>query len=247
MTGFRERPDEQARISSLMQLLPPGKNVLEIGARDGYITRLLASRYHETTALDLTEPEIEGPGITSIAGDIRALPWDKNHFDVVLCSEVLEHIPPADLDKACEELVRVARRHIVIGVPYNQDIRNGRTRCAQCGAINPPWGHVNRFDENRLKNLFHPMRSVKQDQVGETRGATNVISDLLNRAAGYPWGTYIQDEPCIQCGGSVGPGPTHTIYTRILSGIAIRLDRFLTNYRQPKAKWIHILFEKTSD
>ena len=49
---------------------------------------------------------------------------------------------------------RVARHAIVVGVPYRQDLRVGRTTCAACRGTNPPWGHVNSFDENRLKQHF---------------------------------------------------------------------------------------------
>lgn len=101
MSGFREAPDEQGRIASLLRLLPPGGRVLEIGARDGYITRLLADRYEEVVALDLTKPTIEAPRVHCVAGDVRSLDFPADHFDVVLCSEVLEHIPPQDLAQAC--------------------------------------------------------------------------------------------------------------------------------------------------
>ena len=36
-------------------------------------------------------------------------------FDVVLCVEVLEHIPGKGLEQACRELSRVAKSHVVIG------------------------------------------------------------------------------------------------------------------------------------
>lgn len=92
--SFRDAPDEQARIASLLRMIPSGSTVLEIGARDGYITRLLASRFDAVTALDLRQPSIDAAGVTCVAGDVRSLQFPADHFDVVLCSEVLEHIPP---------------------------------------------------------------------------------------------------------------------------------------------------------
>jgi hypothetical protein len=63
-------------------------------------------------------------------------------FDFVLCAEVLEHIPTASLSRACSELGRVSKHYVLIGVPYRQDIRVGRTTCWSCRKKNPPWGHI---------------------------------------------------------------------------------------------------------
>ena len=244
MSGFRELPDEQARISSLLQLLPAGRSVLEIGARDGYITRLLADRFEEVVALDLTKPIIDAPRVHCVAGDVRSLDFAAGRFDVVLCSEVLEHIPPGDLQQACDELARVSTHHIVIGVPFEQDLRVARTRCVHCGTVNPPYGHLNSFDLDRIRSLFRPHSVVQTEFVGSTTEGTNFGSDLLMRAAGYPWGTYEQDEPCIHCGEPVGPRPIRSFYARILSALAIQLDRALASTRGSRPKWVHTHFIK---
>lgn len=242
MTVFRNQPDEQARIASLLRLLPEGERVLEIGARDGYITRLLAARFPEVVALDLEKPAFEIPGVTCCSGDVRSLDFPSDSFDVVLCSEVLEHIPPLDLTRACNELARVAHGHAVIGVPFAQDLRVGRTRCRQCGAVNPAYGHVNRFEQQHLETLFAPMNPVAMEFVGSTREGTNALSDALMRVAGYPWGPYDQDEPCIRCNGPIGPAPTRSAAARVLSFGAAGVDRIVAWRRPRRAKWLHMVF-----
>lgn len=246
MSGFRDAADEQARIASLLGLLPPGGRVLEIGARDGYITRLLADLYDEVVALDLTKPTIEAPRVHCVAGDVRSLDFPAGLFDVVLCSEVLEHIPPQDLAQACRELARVTKSNLVIGVPFEQDLRVARTRCAHCGATNPPYGQVNSFDQGRLGSLFAPLQAARVEHVAATREGTNAVSDLLMRAAGYPWGSYDQEEPCIACGGSIGPAPGRSGVAKVLSALAVRLDRVLATRRSAKPKWLHVVFAKES-
>jgi ubiquinone/menaquinone biosynthesis C-methylase UbiE len=51
------------------------------------------------------------------AADITALPFGANSFDLVICSEVLEHI--ADDEGAIDEIVRVLKpgQHLVLSVP----------------------------------------------------------------------------------------------------------------------------------
>jgi hypothetical protein len=244
VSGFRESPAERTRIASLDRLLPIGDSILEIGARDGYITKRLADRYHRVIALDLQRPSLTVPNVTCVQGDVRSLQWANDAFDVVLCSEVLEHISPNDLATACNELARVTKRHLLIGVPFEQDIRLARTVCGNCGAVNGPYGHVNRFDERRLRSLFDSLRELAHEKVGTTRERTTWLSDLLMRRAGYPWGTYEQEEACIACGEAIGPAPTRSFAAKLLSAIAIRIDGFARVIHAPRAKWLHVLFTK---
>lgn len=239
--------DEQARIASLVRMLPGGGRALEIGARGGYMTQRLTECCDAVVALDLVQPQLAIPRVSCVAGDVRSLSSSLGEFDVVICTEVLEHVPSADLDAACNSLARVTRRHLLIGVPFRQDLRVARTRCASCGSINPPWGHVNRFDEAKLQALFTGFHVAAIDRVGSTGERTNWLSHGLMRMAGYPWGTYTQDEPCINCGGRVGPPPRLTHARRVLTAAAFILDRLVRDWRAPQAKWLHVLFEKNSE
>src|SRR5688572_9620157 len=156
---YRAGAKEQARTADLLRVLPKNRRtVLDIGARDGHFSRLLTHHFAEVTALDLVKPEFDIPGVSNVAGDVTWLEFPDNTFDVVFCAEVLEHI--ADLAQACREIARVARHEIVIGVPYRQELRMGRSTCAACGKITPAWGHVNSFDDARLRQLFPRMRVV---------------------------------------------------------------------------------------
>ena len=98
--------------------------MLDIGARDGHFSRLLTKYFLSVTALDVILPAFECPRVRRIAGDVTNLPFADASIDCVFCTEVLEHVP--DLEKACQEIARVARHEVIIGVPYRQDIRIGR-------------------------------------------------------------------------------------------------------------------------
>jgi SAM-dependent methyltransferase len=243
LASYRARPVEQERIASLLELLPPGRRILEIGARDGYVTRALAERFQEVVALDLDKVDIVHPRIETVVGDVRELDFQDGSFDVVLCAEVLEHVAPTGLRTACNELARVTGGSLLIGVPYKQDLRVDPTRCQHCGRTNPPWGHVNSFDEVRLDDLFPGLTRVRTAWVGHTRWVTNALSAWLMELAGHPWGTYQQDERCIYCGQPVGEPRPRNLTRRVLSAAAERLNRLQRRFTPEQPCWIHCLYQ----
>lgn len=247
LTAYRESPIEKNRVNSLLGLLPSGlHSALDVGTRDGHIARLLADRVDVVTALDLDLPEIDDSRIRCVRGNATALQFANDTFDLVVCAEVLEHIPTALLPAACKELSRVASKHVLIGVPYRQDLRSARTTCSSCGKSNPPWGHVNSFDEQRLRQLFPSCEVERIDFIGATRESTNSLSAMLMQAAGNPYGTYDQDEPCVHCGAAIGGPPVRNLRDRCLTRAAVSLQKLQQTFVHERPKWIHILFVKQS-
>lgn len=229
----------------MMRLLPAGGNsALDIGARDGFISRLLADRFSMVTALDLELPSIQHERIQCVKGDITALSFADASFNLVFCAEVLEHIPTHMLGTACRELVRVSKEYVLIGVPYKQDLRVGRTTCGNCGKVNPPWCHVNRFDENRLSELFPGFTVAKQSFVGETDAQTNLLSCALMDLAGNPYGTYSQEEPCIHCGANLTDPPERSFLQKVLTKAAFIALSAQKPFLTPHPNWIHLLLRK---
>lgn len=245
LTKYRNSDKEKKRVADLMGLLPSNiETALDIGARDGFISKLLAERLSHVTALDLEQPTIAHDRIHCVAGDVTALGFPDASFDLVFCTEVLEHIPTNLLGMACNELSRVANRWVLIGVPYKQDIRVGRTTCQECGKNNPPWGHVNRFDESRLRTLFPAYEAVKMSFVGVANAGTNFISCLLMDMAGNPYGAYSQDESCVHCSATLKSPLKRNLLQKVLTRAAFGARSAQTLFVKPHPNWIHVLFEK---
>ena len=115
---YRGTGSEKQRVADLMSLLPHDMNsVLDVGARDGFISRELTKYSRTVTALDLEAPVIDHEKIRCVKGDVTALSFPDAFFDLVLCTEVLEHIPSDLLGRACDELGRVSGEYLIIGVP----------------------------------------------------------------------------------------------------------------------------------
>lgn len=248
LAEYHASESELLRLSSLERLVKLAKdtrNALDIGARDGYFSLMLAQYVDQVVALDLTTPQIEHPDITCLEGDATCLDIPDNAFDLVLCSEVIEHIAGASLQMACYELQRVTARYLLVGVPYRQDTRVGRTTCRTCGGKNPPWGHVNTFDRDKLLSLFSSVEPIEIDYVGTNNLQTNALSARIMDLAGNPYGTYEQSEPCIHCGAQLDPPKPRNLAKKILTKAAFMTRALSRPFSQPHPTWIHILFEKT--
>lgn len=242
LTSYRATSRERERTESLLRLLVPAQSVIEIGARDGHFSRLLPDYFDEVTALDLTKPDLKIPRVTTVAGDIRKLQFADRSFDCVFCAEVLEHIDR--LEEAATEIARVARRHLVIGVPYRQDLRWGRTTCRRCFGVTPAWGHLHSFDEGKLRTLF-PQFSVRaREFVSSNAERTNPLSSYLLDLANNPWGRYNDEDRCMHCGSVLDSPAPRNLLQRACSVMAVAVNNVQSLFVKPWPFWIHLSFER---
>jgi len=92
--SYHHRAAERLRTSDLLALaLHAHGTVLDVGARDGYHARLLADRFDQVTALDLTVPVIADPRIDCVAGDVTNLPFGNDSFPSSGNSRFAHHRP----------------------------------------------------------------------------------------------------------------------------------------------------------
>lgn len=89
------------------------KSVLEIGIGNGTV-----SDYLKKLGIKVTTCDFDKSLKPDVVGDIRKLPFSKNSFDLVLCAEVLEHIPFKDFPRALSQIHRVTKESVVIALPH---------------------------------------------------------------------------------------------------------------------------------
>ncbi len=98
------------------------ESILDVGCGEGFtLNRLkengtgkkLEGIEYKKDAIELGKKTY--PDIKITEGSIYDLPYKDNSFDLVLCTEVLEHLD--DPSKALEELVRVSKKYLVLSVP----------------------------------------------------------------------------------------------------------------------------------
>ena len=117
MTGFESALDE------LWEQAAP-ESAVDVGCGEGVLTERFARRLNggHAVGLDLDDPKLRAewekrarPNLDFRALDGVELPFADNEFDIACAIEVLEHVP--DPEGTLAEMVRVARRHVLLSVP----------------------------------------------------------------------------------------------------------------------------------
>ena len=111
-------------FSSLVSLAKPlkAKKVLDAGCGEGFsLNKLIINNVGEE--LEGIENSKEAiilgkklfPKAKVKLGSVYDLPYKTNYFDLVLCTEVLEHLE--NPQKALLEIIRVSKKHVILSVP----------------------------------------------------------------------------------------------------------------------------------
>jgi 2-polyprenyl-3-methyl-5-hydroxy-6-metoxy-1,4-benzoquinol methylase len=148
------------RMAHHARTLAP-RTVLDAGCGEGYVYAGLAQRgvNCEWAGVDASANAVEfakewHPQCEWSVGDLRAMPQRSASVDLVLCSQVLEHIPQPDLVR--DELARVAARHLLISVPLEPVFRSICALTIAVGVGQDP-GHVNFWTPRAFKRFLAPV------------------------------------------------------------------------------------------
>lgn len=100
------------QINEVMSKKP--KKILEIGVGNGLVRHVFALLGQSIKTVDI-DPQLR----PDYVADARKLPFANSRFDVVLCAQVLEHMPFSDFPKALKELQRICGRYVILTLPHD--------------------------------------------------------------------------------------------------------------------------------
>jgi SAM-dependent methyltransferase len=134
-------------------------SVLDAGCGEGEtIERLGDLLPHPVTGVDLNPESVRFaaerlPGDRFDTADLLSLPFEDDSFDLVLCLEVLEHIP--DPRPALAELARVSSGELILSVPHEPWFRLGNLARGKylAGLGNHP-EHVNHWNPRTFREFL---------------------------------------------------------------------------------------------
>jgi len=143
-----------------------GNSILDVGAGSGRITRRIKEIRPNLriSACDFSKPALvwlreKIPLNEVFFADLNnGIDKPDKSYDIIVCSEVLEHL---DLpESAVKELVRLARKKVIITVPYKDEAVKSTE-------------HVWSFDLDDLYNLLSPFGMV---YLTVASGGSNIVA-----------------------------------------------------------------------
>ena len=154
-----------AMVKTACKLGRSGSRVLNVGIGPGVVERALHGRGWRVAALDPSDAAVAAlarDGIDARVGWAQSMSFGSAEFDVVIASEVLEHIEPDVREAVYGEVRRVLRPGgwFIGSVPYREDLRDAEVACPDCGKIFHRWGHVSRFGLDDLRRELSAHFSV---------------------------------------------------------------------------------------
>lgn len=170
--------DKLARLGKSASL-----RIVDAGAGWGQLSVALARKGHRVISLDISESrlckfqkEAKALNITQIKTFLDKIPLQDSSIDLIICSEVLEHLPnPRETAMEFNRITR-AQGFLVLTVPYAETLM--KVLCPQCFHSFVPHGHIHSFDFLSLQNLFEATNYAnKQSRVIGKR----LTSALLRR------------------------------------------------------------------
>lgn len=148
------------RMAAQVRRLGPA-SVLDAGCGEGYVYRGLRARgvTARWQGVDLSDGAVafaaaRSPEAAWSAADLRRLPLPDRQADLVLCSQVLEHIPSPE--QVRDELARVTARWLLISVPLEPFFRGICALSVAAGVGQDP-GHVNFWSPRQFRRFLRPV------------------------------------------------------------------------------------------
>ena len=193
--GLNPDTFSEARQRFMLRYLKPSQDVLNIGVGSGALERLGVAKGVNMYSLDPNRNAIErlreslGLAGRAQVGFAESMPTEieKERFDVVVMSEVLEHLDDESLAGALDNVLRVLKPQgsLLISTPYREDLNSNIAVCPDCGKVFHKFGHVQSFDKDRMRFVLE-RSEFKVDKIIVTsfvdwqrRGIKNLFKSIF--------------------------------------------------------------------
>ena len=146
-------------LIAIDHLLPRDGEVLDFGAGGGELVRMLCERGYKAAAYEPAENRVASlelslartPGFLGLISKGAT-----RNFDVVLMTEVIEHVLDEELDATLNCLAELTKPGgtLIVTTPNNEDLELGTVYCPVSNLLFHRWQHVRSFTDETLADLL---------------------------------------------------------------------------------------------
>lgn len=178
---------ENQAVEQLLTHVPEGSKILDVPVGTGRFFPYYKARHFETFGIDSSADMIAqarvragqvGLEVQLDQGDIRALPFADDSFDLAVCIRFLNLIDSRMVDEVVRELVRVSRDKVLIGIRYVTPLSDLRAHPIDLVRLLARLTGFTQYLARRWKVVVHEKRFV---------------TDLLDKA-----GVQVRQKNCLQ-------------------------------------------------
>jgi SAM-dependent methyltransferase len=202
----KENADERARADRIETLIPAdAHSILDVGCGRGQLVNRLLDRY-DVTGVDRSTAALQHVKARKQQGTGDQIEFPDGAFDLVVCSEVLEHLTDELRERTVAELRRVSRKYLLVTVPDREQLERNMARCDGCSQVFHRWGHLRSFTQREVMDLFAHDKPLYMGTVGKRQRAYNTrLLRLRTRTLSrYCWELALY---CPRCGRADFPKP----------------------------------------
>ena len=174
------------RFKKISELIPyDSKSLLDVGCGNGLFlnhVKMLSTRgFGRLCGTDRSSAALSLVQTEKYLANITNLPFADCEFDTVSALEVLEHLPQETYKAALAELSRVANKHIIISVPFNQNLRLSLIECSECHCHFNPNFHLRSFDDQKMESLLtnYGFKCSKTVHIFPERVMPNKVKEII--------------------------------------------------------------------
>lgn len=148
---------EADTLAKTEKYLKPNDNILDVGVGLGRLLQKVRQDVNKY-GVDISMPYLQktkSSGLEVCMADLENLPYKDSFFDVIISTDVLEHV--FDYHKCIHEILRVLKPDgvFIMRVPYNENLK------AYINYKDYKFVHVRSFDEQMIELQFDKIYNCK--------------------------------------------------------------------------------------
>ena len=211
------------------------KCILDVGCGDGRVTKEVRRAVGcYVVGFDLSTRALARLDLPKCCGSAAELPFAGSSFDLVMATEIMEHLPEEPYRRMLGELARVAGRYILTTVPNCEDLQENTALCAACGAHFHIWSHMRAYTPELMESLFPGFKVKCLSSFGSPVDKYNTLLLWLRHRVARAWAWEENRTVCYHCHATRPQRPRWPFLARVCDFLNAR---FWAPYAK-RASWI---------